>query len=245
MRQIFIADLHLQHERPDLSRAFLQFLNDTARQADQLYLLGDIFEAWIGDDSPYPGTAPILQALAELSQQGVELFFQHGNRDFLVGETFARQTGCTLLPESLCITTADHRRLLLMHGDQLCSDDAEYQQFRRMVRDPQWQQAFLAKPVEERLAIARQIRDTSQRRGREKASYITDVNGDTVIQAMRDAETDLLLHGHTHRPAIHQLDLDGRPGSRIVLGDWDKNGWYLDWTADGYRLIDFPIDSDA
>ncbi|MBY4675091.1 UDP-2,3-diacylglucosamine diphosphatase [Marinobacterium arenosum] len=245
MRQIFISDLHLQHERPDLSRAFLHFLNVTARQADQLYLLGDIFEAWIGDDSPFPGTEPILEALSALNGQGVELFFQHGNRDFLVGDSFARQTGCTLLPESLCITTADDRRLLLMHGDQLCTDDAEYQQFRQMVRDPQWQRMFLAKPVEERLAIARQIRDTSKARGREKASYITDVNAEAVEQALRDANSELLLHGHTHRPAIHQMEVDGQQGTRIVLGDWDKKGWYLDWTADGYRLIDFPIDSGA
>jgi len=244
MRQIFVSDLHLQNERPDLVRAFLHFLATDARRADQLYLLGDIFEAWIGDDAPFPGTQPVLDALKAVADSGVELFFQHGNRDFLVGEQFATQVNCTLLPDSQLINSADNRPLLLMHGDQLCTDDVEYQQMRMMLRNPQWQQSVLSKSVEERIAMARQLREASKEKGSQKAEYITDVNSGAVISALETANTTLLLHGHTHRPAVHDITLtDGSEAQRIVLGDWDQQGWYLEWDENGYQLIDFEIES--
>lgn len=246
MRQIFVSDLHLQNERPDLVRAFLHFLATDARQADQLYLLGDIFEAWIGDDAPFPGTQPVIDALKAVSDSGVELFFQHGNRDFLVGKQFASQVGGTLLDESTVITTADDRQLLLMHGDQLCTDDVEYQKLRVMLRNPMFQQNILAQTVEQRLAMAKQLRETSKEKGAQKADYITDVNAEAVRDALATAGTTLLLHGHTHRPAIHDVDLaDGIQGQRIVLGDWDSKGWFVDWSESGFELINFNIDGYA
>lgn len=246
MRQIFVSDLHLQNERPDLVRAFLHFLATDARQANQLYLLGDIFEAWIGDDAPFPGTQPVMDALKAVSDSGIELYFQHGNRDFLVGKQFAEYVGATLLDDSTTVETADGRQLLLMHGDQLCTDDVEYQKMRVMLRNPMFQQNILAQTVEQRLAMARQLRETSKEKGAEKAEYITDVNADAVSQALTEAGTTLLLHGHTHRPAIHEVSLsDGSDAKRIVLGDWDQKGWYVDWNENGFELIDFEIDGYA
>lgn len=243
MRQIFVSDLHLQNERPDLVRAFLHFLATDARRANQLFLLGDIFEAWIGDDAPFPGTQPVMDALKALSDSGIELFFQHGNRDFLVGQQFADYVGGTLLDDSTLITAADGQPLLLMHGDQLCTDDVEYQKMRVMLRNPMFQQNILAQTVEQRLAMAKQLRETSKAKGAEKAEYITDVNADAVISALETAQASLLLHGHTHRPAIHPLTLtDGTPAQRIVLGDWDQSGWYVEWDENGFTLTDFPIE---
>ncbi|MCV6589840.1 MAG: UDP-2,3-diacylglucosamine diphosphatase [Marinobacterium sp.] len=246
MRQIFVSDLHLQNERPDLVRAFLHFLDTDARRADQLYLLGDIFEAWIGDDAPFPGTEPIIAALRNLSDDGVALFFQHGNRDFLVGEQFAEEAGCTLLDDSTVITSADNRPLLLMHGDQLCTDDVEYQKLRVMLRNPMFQQNILAQTVEQRLTMAQQLRDASKEQGSQKSMAIMDVNAEAVTQALVSAETALLLHGHTHRPAVHKLQLpDNTAAQRIVLGDWDHKGWYLEWNDNGFQLIDFNIEGYA
>ncbi len=246
MRQIFVSDLHLQNERPDLIRAFLHFLATDARRANQLFLLGDIFEAWIGDDAPFPGTQPVIDALKVLSDSGVALFFQHGNRDFLVGQRFADAVGGRLLNDSETITAADGQPLLLMHGDQLCTDDTEYQKMRVMLRNPMFQQNILAQTVEQRLAMAKQLRETSKAKGAEKAEYITDVNAAAAISALETANTTLLLHGHTHRPAIHDVTLsDGTAAQRIVLGDWDQSGWYVEWDENGFTLIDFPIDGYA
>ncbi|MBN3561361.1 UDP-2,3-diacylglucosamine diphosphatase [Aliamphritea spongicola] len=237
MRCLFISDLHLQASRPDLTRALLTFLNNEASQCQQLYILGDLFEAWIGDDAIPPDMQPVITALRNLHDQGTQLFFQHGNRDFLVQQTFAELTGCTLLPEAITVNLPAGRALL-MHGDQLCTDDYEYMEFRKLLRNPQWQNDFLSKSIAERLEVARQLRAASQSKNAEKSMTIMDVNPQAVTQAMTDADVSLLIHGHTHRPAVHEDTQDLR---RIVLGDWDTQGWYLECTEAGESLISFPI----
>lgn len=241
MTVYFVSDLHLKPERPDLTRAFSRLLDTTFQDASELYLLGDIFEAWIGDDTPTPTLEPTFNSLKQLSDQGCKIFFQHGNRDFLVGEAFAKSINASLLPEELTVDLPVGKAVI-SHGDQLCLDDIEYMQFRTMVRNPQWQQDFLSKSLEERLAIARQIRDASKERTAEKAEYITDVNQQAVTDLFIHSGVDLMIHGHTHRPCIHQHEVDGKQATRIVLGDWDKLGWYLKVDKQGYDLISFPIE---
>lgn len=226
MKRYFIADLHLQPERPEITRAFLYFLDEIIQPGDSLYLLGDIFEYWIGDDAPLEGMEPALDKLQQLSAGGSEIFFQHGNRDFLVGETFAQQIGASLLPEAL-VVQLNAGPALLMHGDQLCTDDEPYQQFRAQVRDTAWQQQFLSQPVTQRRAIAEQMRAQSKAQGAMKADSIMDVNPDEVRQQMRQHGVEVLIHGHTHRPATHSDQIAPGTGKRFVLGDWDHRGWYL------------------
>lgn len=243
MRTLFISDLHLCEQRPDLLRALSQFLRDNQHDCAQLFLLGDIFEAWIGDDAIPAGLQPMLKQLSQMSAAGCAIYFQRGNRDFLVGESLMTAIGATLLPEETVVRLPDGTPALLMHGDQLCLDDTAYQQFRALVRDPAWQQDFLAKPVTERLAIARQLRDASKLQGAMKTETIMDVSPAAVEAAMRRTQTKLLIHGHTHRPQIHRNQRGDGTGTRIVLGDWDKKGWYLECTREGRALIDFPINA--
>jgi UDP-2,3-diacylglucosamine hydrolase len=240
MTVLFVSDIHLKPERPDLTRAFSHFLDTTAQGADALYLLGDIFEAWIGDDTPADDLQPLFKRLRNLQQSGCQLYFQHGNRDFLVGEQFTQSIGAELLPEQVQITLPVGDAVIL-HGDQLCTDDSEYMQFRALVRNPEWQADFLSNSLPQRIAIARQLRDASKARGAEKAEYITDVNTVAVAAVFEQYHVDLMIHGHTHRPKIHQHQLADREVTRIVLGDWDKLGWYLKVDQDGYELISFPI----
>ena len=235
MRKLFISDLHLYSGRPDLTRALLHFLTTTAQDCDQLYILGDLFEAWIGDDFIPDDLQPVIEALRKLSHSGCEVFFQHGNRDFLIGNRFAELTGARLLGDSEIIQLASGPALL-MHGDQLCTDDVEYQALRQQLRNPQWQAVVLAKSVPERLEMAKQLRMASETHTADKAMTIMDVNPQAVADAMTAATSDLLIHGHTHRPAVHQLDNNKR---RIVLGDWDNTGWYLEASEQGEKLIEF------
>ncbi|GGB90635.1 UDP-2,3-diacylglucosamine hydrolase [Marinobacterium zhoushanense] len=238
MRHLFIADLHLQPERPELFRAFRYFLDDIARPGDALYMLGDIFEYWIGDDAPLPGLEPIFQRVRALSDAGSRIYFQHGNRDFLVGSALMVQLGAELLPEAQRIELPTGAALI-MHGDQLCTDDSAYQQFRTQVRNPEWQQSFLSQPIEQREAIARQMRQQSQQQGAMKAEAIMDVNADAVRNTMLAHRVELLIHGHTHRPNIHQNQIGSGQGERIVLGDWSESGWYLRVDESGRELIRF------
>lgn len=240
MKVLFISDLHLKAERPDITRAFLHFLSETAADADALYLLGDIFEAWIGDDAQEPQFNPLFNALKSLSERGCRLYFQHGNRDFLVGNQFLTKIGATLLEEKQRIDLPIGSALV-MHGDQLCTDDKDYQQFRALVRSPDWQQAFLAKPINERLAIAQQLRATSQQLATEKSNEIMDVNPLAVSTVLREEKIELLIHGHTHRPAIHYNQRSSEHGTRVVLGDWDTKLWYLECNDNGLLLVDEPI----
>lgn len=240
MTTLFISDLHLELTRPAITALFLDFLERRARQAaGTLYILGDLFEAWIGDDDDAELGRTVAAALRRLTDQGVPTYFLHGNRDFLLGERFAAASGIQLLPESAVIELAGER-VLLLHGDTLCTDDVEYQTFRAQVRDPAWRARTLALPLAQRRALAGQLRETSRQAIQQKAATITDVNPTTVDRALRAHGVRRLIHGHTHRPAIHDWTLDGQPARRAVLGDWYDQGSVLVCDAAGWRLEPLP-----
>jgi UDP-2,3-diacylglucosamine hydrolase len=232
---LFISDLHLDAERPAALTRFSRFVEERALRARALYVLGDLFEAWIGDDEDALGYATVFDAFERLREAEVACFFMHGNRDFLVGSRFAAVTGCKLLDEYHVIEIAGER-VLLTHGDLLCTDDAPYMALRATVRDPVWQREFLAKSLSERRAIARELRERSKSETASKAQDIMDVNEQTVAATMRRYGVTKLLHGHTHRPGIHRFELDGRNATRIVLGAWYEQGSVVSWDRDGFKL---------
>lgn len=233
MSTLLISDLHLKPELPHLSRMLIEWLHDGATGADALYVLGDLFEAWPGDDDAGdPFNAAIITALRALSDSGVPLYIQHGNRDFLLGDEFMRLTGGRLLPEEHVISLAG-TPTLLMHGDQLCTDDLAYQQFRTQVRNPDWQRAVLRQPLATRKQLARAMREGSAAAASDKAIDIMDVNHDAVAAAFRRTGVSRMIHGHTHRPARHLHQVDGRWCERIVLADWREAGAFLEVDADG------------
>lgn len=232
---LFISDLHLNAEQPATIQLFLDFLTTRAAQADALYILGDLFEAWLGDDLPLPGYAPVLEAMKHLSDSGTPIYVMHGNRDFLLGEGFERMSGATLITDPVVIDLYG-APTLLMHGDLLCTDDLPYQAMRRQLRDPQWIAAFLAKPAQERIDFARQLRERSKKETGEKNETLMDANTDTVIRAMREQQVRKLIHGHTHRPAVHHFELDGQPATRYVLQDWYSRGGVLECDEKGCAL---------
>jgi UDP-2,3-diacylglucosamine hydrolase len=232
MAVLFISDLHLDPARPASIDDFVAFTENQARQAEEVYILGDLFEAWIGDDDDDPALEPIVAAIAALTKSGTQCHFMHGNRDFLVGETLAAATGMQLLNEFELIELYGDA-VLLTHGDLLCSDDVRYLELRRQLRDPAWQKDFLGKTLEERRKIAAELRQLSQTEMAAKAEAIMDVNEQTVRDTMRRFGVRKLLHGHTHRPAIHRFEIDGEPARRIVLNDWYGPGGYVRWDANG------------
>lgn len=238
MKTLFISDLHLSQERPAITKLFLRFLQERAVSADALYILGDLFEVWLGDDMVLPEYQPALEALKLLSEQGLSIYIMYGNRDFLMRQSFEALSGTTLIPEP-CVIDLDGQATLLMHGDVLCTDDVAYQQFRTMVRNPQWQDALLAKTPEQRLALAREYRAMSQTEMAKKDETIMDVNPQAVIETLRQHHVFHLIHGHTHRPGFHQFDLDGQTSQRIVLGDWYEHGNYLVCEGHQCRLENF------
>ncbi len=239
MTTLFISDLHLDAERPQSTEQFLKFMRDEAMAAESLYILGDLFEVWIGDDDTNPAYAPIITALADLKRAGTPCFFMHGNRDFLIGKRFAAATGCELLDENEIIKIHGDR-VLLTHGDLLCTDDEPYQELRDQIRNPGWQREFLAKPIEERRHIANDLREKSQEAIAEKAEEIMDVNQSTVEATMQAYEVTTLLHGHTHRPGIHRFDLGGSEATRIVLGAWHEEASVVRWNENGFDLVSLP-----
>lgn len=216
---LFISDLHLDPQRPAIIKLFHQFLEQRATKAETLYILGDLFEAWIGDDDDEPAYREIKQALHRLNSTGVALYFMRGNRDFLIGERFAAETGCRLLNDPYKIDLYGIPTLL-MHGDLLCTQDTAYQAFREQVRNPVWQQGFLTKPAEERRLMAQAARRQSKQQTQDKAEYIMDVVPQTVNDMLLFHQVERLIHGHTHRPGIHKFALQGKTVQRIVLGDW-------------------------
>ena len=231
MTTLFVSDLHLDPARPDITRLFGDFLEGEARTAEALYILGDLFEAWVGDDDPSHTGAFVATRLKALSDAGVPVFFQRGNRDFLLDTGYARHAGFSILPDP-AVVMLHGKPVLLMHGDLLCTDDAAYQEFRAQVRDPAWQAGFLAQPLQARLAFAQQAREASQvRQGELQAAGTMDAITDVSPAAVEDMFTrygiDTLIHGHTHRPAIHELQVGDRPCRRIVLGDWYTQGSVL------------------
>jgi UDP-2,3-diacylglucosamine hydrolase len=232
MATLFISDLHLEADRPDIADQFLKFLETEALGSDALYILGDLFEFWIGDDDPNEHYEWIKQGLRKLTKKNIPVFFMHGNRDFMIGERFASETAITILPDP-CIAKIHGENVLLSHGDAYCTDDIEYQSVRKMTRDPQWQAMMLSKSVEERMAFAEQARTASLARGGNIDQQIADVNPAAIETAFREAGVKLMLHGHTHRPAVHEIDIDGQPARRIVLGDWYEHGSVLRWDENG------------
>ncbi len=235
MGYLFVSDLHLSSARPEPLSRFLSFLASHSRALQALYILGDLFDQWLGDDdltAPHPD---IVQGLSELTDRGTPCLALRGNHDFLLGEGFQAASGCQLLPDPTLVRIYG-TEVLLSHGDQLCTDDVEYQQWRAYTRDPDNQQAFLALPLETRSAQAAQIRQQTTLRAQLKPQDIMDVNQEAVRETFRAHGVHHLVHGHTHRPGIHHLNLDGESAARVVLGDWYEEETVLWWDAQGYRL---------
>ena len=230
---LFISDLHLDQYKPEISQHFLRFLKTRAAHARVLYILGDLFDAWLGDDSPVDEFSEILKSLQTLSKT-TDIYFMHGNRDFLVGQHFALKIGLKTI-QSPHIIELGSLKIALLHGDELCTDDVEYQKFKIMVRDKKWQNNFLAKPLAERLAITTQVRKHSKAAMAAKSVDIMDVNQKTVEDTFKQLNVDTIIHGHTHRPAVHLLEQDHR---RFVLGDWNPESSYISWDNGNLKLID-------
>ena len=240
MAALFISDLHLSEERAAANERFIGFLEGKARSADALYILGDFFEYWIGDDDlEAPFNAVIAGLLRGLTRQGVPVYLMHGNRDFLVGEGFCRATGGTLLADP-SVVEVQGERTLLAHGDTLCTDDHDYQSWRRVARSQEWQREFLAKPREVRRRMILGLREKSKAVVEAKPAEIMDVNDAAVTQALREHGVQRLVHGHTHRPGRHEHRVDGRDCERWVLPDWYGPGGYLELGAGRPRLVRFP-----
>jgi len=232
---LFVSDLHLDAARPEITELFLRFLREEASGADALYILGDLFEAWVGDDEAGEPAASVRAALRDVVAAGTPVFVMRGNRDFLFGPRFAAESGARLLPDPAVIELYGEPTLL-MHGDLLCSDDAAYQSFRSMVRRPAWQEDFLAQPLAARHEFAEKARAASKQHHGEIAESIMDVTAETVTATMARHGVNRLIHGHTHRPAIHSLGVNHRCAQRIVLGDWYTQGSVLRADADGFEL---------
>jgi len=239
MATLFISDLHIDASRRQIVRQFTEFLHSEARSADALYILGDLFDSWVGDDAPDAGQSAAIAAIKALTSGGVPCFVMHGNRDFLLGPRFCLDTGARLLPDPLIVTLYGEP-VLVMHGDALCTDDRAYQRLRATVRDADWQRQFLALSVAARRALAGAARTGSKAHMASMEDAITDVNAESVAAALRAAGTSFLLHGHTHRPGIQSLSVDGRDCTRIVLGDWHAKGSVLRWDSGGPELLTMP-----
>ncbi len=246
MTTLFVSDLHLDPARPQITALFLHFLREQASAADALYLLGDLFEAWVGDDDPSAAGAEVCTGLRTLADAGVLVYFLHGNRDFLIGQDYARRAGMRILPDPSVVSLYGEP-VLLMHGDLLCTDDTAYQAFRTQTRDPAWQARFLSQPLAARLAFAAQARQASMARQQQmidgdRANFetVTDVNSAAVEAILARFGVDTLIHGHTHRPAVHALRIGERDCRRIVLGDWYEHGSVLRVTPGHYDLQALP-----
>jgi UDP-2,3-diacylglucosamine hydrolase len=236
---LFISDLHLDGSHPEITDQFLSFMQNDAKQAQALYILGDLFEAWIGDDDPDADKERAMKALGELTRSGVKTYLLHGNRDFLIGKDFCARTGVKLLKDGTVVELFG-QRVLLMHGDSLCIDDPAYQRLRRIVRNP------LVQFVMRNLSLARRQNLAARMRAGSKAHIesmdrtaprIMDVNTDEVIRTFEHYGVECMIHGHTHRPAVHKIDRGGRQLTRIVLGDWYEQGSVLRWSDQGFELM--------
>ncbi|SIR81786.1 UDP-2,3-diacylglucosamine hydrolase [Aquipseudomonas alcaligenes] len=237
---LLISDLHLEEERPDITRAFLHFLQTRARQAEALYILGDFFEVWVGDDGMSPFQHDIARALRALSDAGTHIYLMHGNRDFLIGRAFCREAGCTLLKDP-SIVHFNGEPVLLMHGDSLCTLDVGYMKLRRLLRNPLSLFILRHLPLTTRRKLARKLRSESRAQTRMKAREIIDVTPDEVPRVMAEHGVRTLIHGHTHRPAVHELQIGGQSARRIVLGDWDSQGWALQIDEQGLHQAPFAL----
>jgi len=228
-KHLFISDLHLSPERPEIIQLYINFLNQQAAQASSLYILGDLVEYWLGDDDKAEGLSEAFNCMKEQADKGLAIYLMHGNRDFLMGQSLAQRAGCTLISEPY---TAEFNNtpVLLMHGDTLCTDDVRYQEFRTLLRSQQWKDDFLSKSLTEREQIAEGLRSQSKEETLNKAENIMDANAEAIVQAFSQYKVSLMIHGHTHRPAIHSLTVGAKPAKRIVLGDWYSHGSVLEFT---------------
>ena len=228
---IFLSDIHLCESRPSITDAFVSFLNKVTNEVDALYILGDLFEYWIGDDSRQHEN--VIKALKKVTNQHIQVFLMHGNRDFLIGSAFEKKTGAVLLNDPILVEIYG-KKVLLCHGDTLCTDDIEYQSFRDKIRSESWKNEFLKKSLAERVSIANEFRKESELNKKKKSVKIMDVNLDEVNRTLIQFNyPDFLIHGHTHRPNQHSINLDGHQIQRIVLGDWYEQGSYLILSAHG------------
>jgi UDP-2,3-diacylglucosamine hydrolase len=243
-KTLFISDLHIETAKSPIMRSLLQLLDQRAQGANALYILGDLFEAWVGDDDINDAADMVADALSKLSGLGTQIYLMHGNRDFLMGEHFAQRCGGVLLPDPSIVDCYGHK-VLLLHGDSLCTRDTAYINYRKQVRESSWQQTFLARPLLERHMIAQQLRQRSMAENSHKASDIMDVTHQEVLNLLDEQKVNLMIHGHTHRPGIHTIRLqnpinDKHEAVRIVLGSWDQKAWVLEFSAEGYELRHFP-----
>ncbi len=237
---LFIADLHLSADRPDITAAFLSFLQQQASEAEALYILGDLFEVWIGDDNPEPLLDEVAAALQQLRIQGVPVYFIHGNRDFLLKQRYASKAGMFLLPPQMVINLYG-QPVLIMHGDSLCTLDVNYHKFRKWWNQPWWQWLMLKLPLWYRQRLARKARAKSAEHKKLYSSEIMDVTQEEVILQMSVNQVQKLIHGHTHRPAVHQLEVNNQPAERYVLGDWYTQSSYLKVSATQWLLHFEPL----
>nr|WP_197986059.1 UDP-2,3-diacylglucosamine diphosphatase [Pseudomonas sp. CFBP 8772] len=238
---MLISDLHLEEGRPDITQAFLGLLNGRARNAESLYILGDFFEAWIGDDAMSPFQRSICQALRALSDSGTRVFLMHGNRDFMIGKAFCKAAACTLLKDP-SVVHFNGEPVLLMHGDSLCTRDEAYMRMRRYLRHPLTRWVLRHLPLSTRHKLARKLRSESRAQTRMKANDIVDVTPHEVPRVMTESGVKTLIHGHTHRPAVHDVQLGETTAQRIVLGDWDREGWLLQIDESGFHLESFAFE---
>ncbi|OWO82289.1 UDP-2,3-diacylglucosamine diphosphatase [Photorhabdus luminescens] len=240
MCTLFIADLHLSEHEPAITAGFLRFLREDAIQADSLYILGDLFDYWIGDDDDNPLHREIASALKTVQQQGVTCYFIHGNRDFLLGSRFAKESGITLLPQEKVLELYG-KRVLILHGDTLCTDDEGYQRYRKRVHTPWIQRLFLLLPLSIRQKIAVKMRANSQSVNSRKSETIMDVNQQAVIDTFERYQADWMIHGHTHRPFVHEVPLHDKTVYRGVLDAWHQQGSMFKITDKSIDLISFPF----
>ena len=239
MSRLFVSDVHLDASAPPAVEQFVTFLGTHAARAEALYILGDLFEAWVGDDDTGADKRAVCRALRALTEGGVACFVIHGNRDFLLGSAFCDDTGCRLLPDPV-VAEFGGERVLLTHGDALCTDDHSYQELRSIVRTAPWQRRFLALPLADRELLANQARAGSRQHTARTIPQIMDVNPEAVAKAFRVAGVRRIIHGHTHRPGIHETLIEGAPAQRIVLGAWYEQGSYLTYENDRYDLRELP-----
>ena len=234
-QSLFISDLHLSEDTPHIEQGLVTFLEQEG-DIDRLFLLGDIFEAWIGDDDDSPLALRFAEAMKRVADAGTQIYFTRGNRDFLIGQSYLNQFGAKLLGDSVCMEVAGESTLL-MHGDLLCSDDVDYLAFRAIAHNPEWQAEMLSKSLDERRALAKQLRTMSKEAASNKARDIMDVNDDTVRSVIAEHNVKRLIHGHTHRPYRHPM----HSAERIVLGDWNKTGWCLRERERSLELREFSL----
>ena len=236
MKPRFISDIHLSEDTPHLTNAFKAFLNESKESCTHLFILGDLFEIWIGDDDDNSFNQEIKKILTDFTSDGPKTFLMHGNRDFLIGEAFADEVGISILPDPHTLDI-NGLKTIISHGDFLCTDDVDYIDFRNKVRSEEWQKDFLSKDIAERNEIANSLRSDSKDATSEKPLDITDVNIESTNNFLEENKPDIFIHGHTHRPKIHDYDLS----KRIVLGDWDKSGWYFSIIENSLYLKEFKI----